>query len=125
MNVPTSTKADPASNRGRRGRHHSSGRYDARGGHHSTRGRDKTTDVEAISCDCALKNFGNAANATKCIQDETGLSDACVACFGEINACGMSKCLALCFNPSSPECTACIDANCMPAFEEYPGLEAD
>ena len=84
-----------------------------------------TTDVEAISYDCALKNLGNAKAATECIQEETGLSDACVGCFGQVNACGMSKCLAQCIQPQSKACTECIDENCMPAFEECSGLSAE
>ena len=80
-------------------------------------------DISGISKDCAIKNFGNAPAMTQCIQDGTGLSDGCVACFGGINSCGMSQCLFDCFDPDSKACDDCIAEKCAPAFKECSGLD--
>ena len=85
-------------------------------------------DVSAVAEGCGIDNIGDAAAAQKCIQDETGITDGCAACFGGIIGCIIEKCIAQCgpppigAGPDSPECGECRAENCDPAFEECSGV---
>jgi hypothetical protein len=81
-----------------------------------------STDVEGIVEQCATENFGAEPATKECIADGTGLSDPCVTCFDDTIQCTVMNCIGECFNGMTPECTACMDANCTPAFEACSGL---
>ncbi len=91
--------------------------------------QDDEFDIEQISTDCVIANIlgdPDGSKAKKCIQDATDLSDQCTECFGEVALCGKDKCLGSCaINPDGQDCTDCIAANCLPAFEECSGLSTE
>ena len=73
---------------------------------------------------CAFSCLGQGAScAATCIENETELSTACSACFGEVIACTISNCALQCIDASSAGCTTCRDTNCTPAFEACAGIE--
>lgn len=74
---------------------------------------------------CAQESFGQEPATTDCIKQATNLSDPCVACFAETVACTVDNCIGDCIGGQSPECQACMDANCTPAFEACSGLDSD
>ncbi|MEJ7732732.1 MAG: hypothetical protein WKG00_26465 [Polyangiaceae bacterium] len=82
-----------------------------------------STDVEGIVEQCATDSFGAEPATKDCITAGTGLSDPCVTCFDDTVQCTVMKCIGDCFGGMTPECTACMDANCTPAFEACSGLD--
>jgi hypothetical protein len=83
----------------------------------------KSQDLKTLAKTCAMSNMGDKDKTVKCIQDETGLTDECVACFGLSVQCG-SQCAAACSDSSTPqECDKCLeDKGCSKEFEECSGL---
>ena len=79
-------------------------------------------DVEAAVEKCASDNFGGEPATKTCIKDSTGLSDACVTCFDDTVACTVANCISDCIGGQTPACDACMEANCMPAFQTCSGL---
>lgn len=78
--------------------------------------------VEAQVEQCAQQNFGGEPGTKDCIKSETGLSDGCVTCFDDTVQCTVANCIAQCAGGQSPDCTACMDQNCTPAFVACSGL---
>lgn len=73
---------------------------------------------------CAFSCFSSSDPdcRTNCVQTETGLSDACSACFGENIACTVASCALQCISPDSPGCASCQATNCAPAFADCAGI---
>ncbi|MGB5349354.1 MAG: hypothetical protein WBN10_07110 [Polyangiales bacterium] len=89
-----------------------------------------------ISCfpNCASEIvFALADCVAECTQDATaeasppGLSNACVACTGDIVACGAAFCTNLCVSDvNAPGCIACrCDNECIPTFTACSGIPDD
>jgi hypothetical protein len=73
---------------------------------------------------CAFSCLGQGAScAATCIENETELSTACSACFGEVISCTITNCALQCIDANSAGCTTCRDTNCTPAFEACAGIE--
>jgi hypothetical protein len=79
--------------------------------------------LNAAAQDCGLGCFGSPTSDchTDCIRNQTGLSLACSACWGETIHCTASRCLPQCLAPDSAECTTCSEENCAPAFRSCSG----
>lgn len=82
-------------------------------------------DIDKTIESCALKSFGNAEGAKKCIVTDTGMSANCAGCFGTMLACTFSKCIGSCMGGNTPECKKCNDKECIPAFEKCAGVSQD
>lgn len=53
-----------------------------------------------------------------CVRNATGLSGDCALCYGVSAQCGLVNCAGSCaVDQGSPACTACLDTNCIPAFD--------
>ncbi len=51
---------------------------------------------------------------TSCIAENTKLSEACSGCFAELITCFIGMCAGDCATqPPTPECGACVEANCL------------
>jgi hypothetical protein len=69
-------------------------------------------------------NLGDVTAATQCIADETGLSEACMACVGGIVSCGSTNCQMHCVgDQSTTECQGCLETNCYHDYRTCSGLE--
>jgi hypothetical protein len=68
-----------------------------------------------------------AACVAGCTQDATGLSDECVACTGDVVACGAAFCTGDCAaNTNAPACLQCrLDNGCTCGFQDCSGLPQD
>lgn len=71
---------------------------------------------------CAQQNFGAEPGTKDCIKSTTGLSDGCVTCFDDTVQCTVANCIAQCAGGQTPDCTACMDQHCTPAFVQCSGL---
>src|SRR5262245_47717052 len=74
-------------------------------------------NVEEVVGQCAQENFGAEPGTKECIKDSTQLSDPCVTCFDNTVQCTVQNCLGQCAGGQTPECTACMEANCLPDFQ--------
>jgi len=84
-----------------------------------------TVDAQQVAQTCVLAAGCGTDEAciTACIAAETGISDACAACYGGLASCGMAFCLLDCYqDPGGPACLGCLDANCMAEFEACSGI---
>ncbi|MSQ83582.1 MAG: hypothetical protein EXR77_11950 [Myxococcales bacterium] len=79
-------------------------------------------DIDKVIENCALKSFGNAEGAKKCIAADAGLSTGCAGCFGTMLSCTFSKCIGSCMGGNTPECKKCNDKECIPGFEKCSGV---
>lgn len=75
--------------------------------------------VEATNCSFGCIFDPDVAGCVgSCVNMATGLSPACALCYGESAECGIAACTAECaVNQTAPECTACLDVNCIPDFD--------
>ncbi len=76
--------------------------------------------VESTNCTygCLFDADLPACVAT-CVTGTTGLSYECALCYGRSSQCGIAACTAECaVDQTAPACTACLDVNCIPAFDE-------
>lgn len=87
-------------------------------------GNPENTLEEAIG-GCAFMCMSESdieACLQECIQDETGLSADCTACFVMFLGCSMANCSEECVaDPDSVECEECQDEFCWDAFEVCTG----
>jgi hypothetical protein len=82
-------------------------------------------DATQVAQECILAAGCGTDEAciADCIQSQTGISDACAACYGALAGCGLQFCLLTCYqDPGGPSCLACLDENCMTAFEACSGV---
>ena len=58
-----------------------------------------------------------------CVVAEAALSDKCAQCYANAQACKAAECFGECIGqaPDVPECAACMDQSCWPAFEDCAG----
>jgi len=73
-------------------------------------------DIEWNKCvpDCVT----DAECSAKCFNENTGISDPCSLCYGELASCWISKCYSKCGNGGgTPECFACVEEACVPDFD--------
>jgi hypothetical protein len=85
----------------------------------------QANDVYAIVPDCAMGCLagGGEGCVADCVQEKTGISDACAQCFQETVDCTLANCLSECLaDPNGAPCAACQDEKCGPAFDECSGL---
>jgi hypothetical protein len=78
--------------------------------------------VSACVSQCLTSGQLNATCYSGCVQQRTGLSAPCSACFGQVMQCTVTNCALRCLNPASADCTACRDEKCTPAFTECAGV---
>lgn len=78
----------------------------------------------------AIENLANCVGA--CLGQRVGVSATCQDCYGDIVACGASACAFECICRIGPEgcqgpalvaCNTCLNANCVPAFNDCSGLD--
>jgi hypothetical protein len=83
-----------------------------------------TVNIVQHAANCIVSCMSDVACLTDCISDDTGLSEACSACFAEGTLCIYSNCLSQCL--SDPESAACLEcreeSGCNEAFEACSGL---
>lgn len=67
-----------------------------------------------------------AACTATCVKNQTGVSNGCAQCFGEIAECAIDNCVSACAtNPAAPACLACQqNAGCVQTFNECAGIPA-
>jgi len=84
---------------------------------------ESTTDLSDKVAGCAMQCLGQGvACMSGCVQDASGLSDGCSACFGEAIQCTMSSCMLQCIDSGSQSCADCQQQKCAPAFLECAGV---
>lgn len=67
-----------------------------------------------------------AACSGECVVEETGISESCGVCFGNLIDCILDECISMCLDPNSAECTTCIgDSGCDPAFVACTGFSSN
>jgi hypothetical protein len=71
---------------------------------------------------CAQDNFLGEPATSNCIQQQTGLSSACVACFDANVHCGAQHCFQQCSQGGNTTCNSCLHMYCTPAFNTCSGL---
>jgi hypothetical protein len=75
----------------------------------------------AQSCGLSCFTSATADCHIACVAEQTGLSLACSACWGETIHCGSSSCLQQCLEPASSACSECNARYCAPAFQSCSG----
>jgi hypothetical protein len=79
--------------------------------------------VTTTAYNCATSTFGQQPATTTCVQNNTGLSTGCSACFGDAIACLVKSCLSACISgPTSPTCVSCRQQSCDAAFVACSGV---
>lgn len=80
-----------------------------------------------MSATCGFDCFGAddvQACLVECIIDDSGFSQGCATCFALTIMCTLDNCLTECMaDPTSDDCAACQEENCMPDFMECSGLD--
>lgn len=88
---------------------------------------DPASDVTGKATQCGLGCMGDADPATcstPCVVNETGLSEACSACYAQLIACTVEKCLAQCAGGLTDGCIQCQrDQGCSAPYYECSGNE--
>jgi hypothetical protein len=80
-----------------------------------------TDAAQACGTVCFLDTNPNC-NAD-CMVMRAGLTPGCAACYGDSIHCSVTNCLTACINGNEkPECRACAEQNCTPAFRACSGL---
>jgi len=79
------------------------------------------TAVETCVFSSCLNAAAQPEPCQQCISEATALSDGCSGCFVEVIQCTLAQCLTPCFNPDSPDCASCREANCLSAFDSCAG----
>jgi hypothetical protein len=94
---------------------------------------DACTNVDdlAIVCDagfgdevstCARAESGQGGPTADCLVRDTGVSQDCATCYGNVTQCIFDSCLADCAtDPDSEECLQCRADNCDTAFNSCTG----
>jgi hypothetical protein len=85
-----------------------------------------SVDAAASAGSCGLGCLADEdprACSIACIVDDTGLSNECAGCFGDIVACSIEFCLAPCASdPAGDACAACqVESGCVDAFDACTG----
>ena len=87
---------------------------------------DASFDLQAETTTCTiqcLSSDNRVACVNACLVAATGLSSDCSQCYANSSECGLQNCASECaVNQSSAPCQACLEANCIPAFEACSGL---
>jgi hypothetical protein len=81
--------------------------------------------VTQAAQDCGFGCFANPEPNcnTDCMVMKTGLSPACAGCYGDSIHCAAMNCLQPCLaGNDTPDCRACSDQFCTPAFKKCSGL---
>ena len=89
----------------------------------------ETEVVTPAAQECGIGCLADADPRTcsiDCIVADTGISEDCAGCYGDIVACSIEFCLAACAtDPTGEECGTCQAENCVPAFETCSGIVTD
>ena len=84
--------------------------------------------LEDIIGNCALSCILASDRATcggDCVSADTGLSNGCSGCFGEIIACTADHCAVPCgWDAEGEDCASCREENCNDDFEACAGIPA-
>ena len=81
------------------------------------------TDIGSTVGNCATGCLGRGEPCiTACMEERSGLSSGCSACFGAVGQCTIDRCALQCISPSSAGCQTCQRNNCLPAFERCAGM---
>ena len=86
---------------------------------------DHWYDFRSIVQSCAQDCLGRSNCTSRCIQNDTGLSEGCSDCFGDTVECIASKCFVPCLKPESNDCQKCALDNCLPALLKCTGCDYD
>ena len=87
---------------------------------------DPTVDMSAVASQCTVNCLVQPPGcASECVQDETGLTPACSACYGGLLDCAVNNCLGPCTsNPGGDPCYECLDdTGCSDTFTACSGFE--
>ena len=80
--------------------------------------------AQACVLDAGCDNDHECLSA--CIADQTGVSEDCSLCWGDLALCGVDHCLLICYlDPEGDDCTGCLNDLCKPAFETCAGITWD
>lgn len=72
---------------------------------------------------CAMQCIGQGVDCMSgCVQDATGLSEGCSACFGDAINCTLNSCMLQCIDSGSQACGDCQQQKFAPAFLECAGV---
>jgi hypothetical protein len=85
-------------------------------------------DMEAEVTTCAFSCISAEdfeACATECLVTATGLSEACIACFTDMQMCIIDACPMCLTDSTGTPCLTCRRAECSPAFEACSGILDD
>ncbi len=80
--------------------------------------RDKDYNVEWNKCVVTAGCGLDATCNSECFRDNTGVTLECAGCFADLVPCLVNNCGALCQGGMTPDCSACIGENCVPAYQE-------
>jgi hypothetical protein len=86
------------------------------------------SDMQAVTdaaqaCGTACFPDPNPNCNTDCMVMRTGLTLGCAACYNDSIRCAAANCLLQCINGNdAPDCRACSEAHCTPAFRACSGL---
>ena len=83
--------------------------------------------VMDVAIECASA-FLVLADALDCLSTETGLSDGCLECYGDLLGCAMGSCPVCAPEPlgkgaKSLECQLCLAQKCTAAFIDCSGMD--
>ncbi len=72
---------------------------------------------------CATDASGQGPATATCLVTETGVSEACAGCYGDVTQCVFDNCLSACVPPNqdSEPCLACRADNCDEAQDTCTG----
>lgn len=80
-------------------------------------------DAAAIAWTCGKPFFWHSPEADMCVQDQTGLSEACSKCFSGYAQCTIAHCLDECLTTHEAQgCIDCRAAKCDAALAACSGL---
>ncbi|HYC53483.1 MAG TPA: hypothetical protein VEL28_00890 [Candidatus Binatia bacterium] len=87
---------------------------------------DEQFDMQAQATTCTVGCLSSPTRVqciSACVASATGATSACSTCYGQTAECGLQNCAQQCaINQSAPPCLACLDANCVTAFDACTGL---
>lgn len=88
-------------------------------------GKMASLDIASVSQSCVTSCImsSDPACSADCVENKTGLSPGCSACFGALLDCTKKNCLMACMGGAGEACDTCIADKCLGAFEECAGVE--
>lgn len=81
--------------------------------------------VQGVAADCGQSCLFAAnpeACFEECMSNQVPLTANCIDCFTQQVDCATSSCFFPCVFGSEAECAACIEANCLAAFQDCAGI---